>query len=139
MSSDSSAIIPKEYSVVGAILIHIPESHSGPLKSGFYSVYSEDHLLVYEKNSQYEGPQFFSSMKILKQSNNMGKYFLSDRTYLSIKALAFHPEDNAVIVSNIDANSIIYANINGSRPDKVFEEGRIALVVEPVDDEKDNQ
>ena len=47
---------------------------------------------------------------------------------LDIKALAFHSEDHAIIVSNCDADAFMYANMRGESPDKIFAEGRVVVV-----------
>lgn len=108
---------------IGAILIRVP---SQSLDSGIYGVYAENQCIVYEKTESCAGPCLFKSMQRLLDSS-MGRYFRSKDNYLEIKAIDYHPEDHSIIISGCDADFLMYANMRGMHPDKIFAEGRVVL------------
>jgi hypothetical protein len=119
------------YGDIKAALIRVPLAAGDVLTTGRYSIFAENQRIVYPHGTLSGRPRFFSSTALLKRSS-LGDLFQSGQDYLDIEALAFHPEDHAIIVSKCDADALMYANMRGESPDKIFAEGRIVVIPERI-------
>ncbi len=129
----------RAYGAIKAALIRVPLVAGDVLTIGSYSIFAENQRIVYPHGAFVGRPRFFSSTALLKRSS-LSELFQSGQDYLEIVALAFHPEDHAIIVSSCDADALMYANMRGESPNKIFAEGRIVVVPEltPPTDENGN-
>lgn len=117
----------RSYDAIEAVLIRVPVEDGRGFRTGEYGVYADNQSMVYEKSGQNRGPRWFGSMDLLKKST-LGRYFRSKNRFLDIRAVAYHPEDHAIIISGCDADAVMLANIRGSNPNRIFAEGRVVLV-----------
>jgi hypothetical protein len=117
----------RAYGDIKAALIRVPLGAGDVLTTGRYSIFAENQRIVYPHGTLIGRPRFFSSTALLRRSS-LGDLFQSGQDYLDIEALAFHSEDRAIIISNCDADALMYANMRGESPDKIFAEGRVVVV-----------
>ncbi len=129
ISRQCPAAEQRAYDDIKAALIRVPLAAGEVLSTGRYSIFAENQRIVYPHGGFAGRPRFFSSTSLLSRSS-LGEMFRSGQDYLDIEALAFHPEDGAIIVSNCDADALMYASMRGESPDKIFAEGRIVVVPE---------
>ena len=126
------AVEQRAYGEIKAALIRVPLAVGEALTTGRYAIFAENQRIVYPLGAFSGRPRFFSSTALLRRSS-LGQLFQSGQDYLDIEALAFHTEDHAIIVSNCDADALMYANMRGQSPDKIFAEGRIVVVPDAME------
>ena len=119
----------RTYDHIRAALIRVPLAASDALWSGRYSIFAENQRIVYPHGTFTGRPRFFSSTALLERSS-LGEWFRTRQDYLDIEAPAFRAEDRSIIISNCDADALMYANMRGESPDRIFAEGRIVVVPE---------
>jgi hypothetical protein len=129
ISRQCPAAEERAYDDIRAALIRVPLAAGDGLSTGRYTIFAENQRIVYPHGTFTGRPRFFSSTALLGRSS-LGEMFRSGQDYLDIEALAFHPEDRSIIVSNCDADALMYANMRGESPDKIFAEGLIVVVPE---------
>jgi len=123
---DSSGEI--NFKKIGAVLIRVPVQNTQKLNIGNYGIYAVNQCLLYEKTKYHRGPKVARSLERIKKGG-LKKYFVNKINFLDIMAVAYHPDERAVIIEKCDADAIINANNQGmiTKPD-IFTEGRVVLV-----------